>query len=81
MTTASPIRRALVDLPVNTAGTVHSAHRRNEMKKVQIGKKRPHWAIEDESENQDGASLSEQSSSKLRTSTTEKVSAFSHLTY
>ena len=48
MTTASPLRRALVDLPVNTAGTPRSGQRSH---KMQTGKKRPHSAIE-ESENE-----------------------------
>lgn len=45
MTAASPIRRALVDLPVNTTGTPSTAH--NRANKMQIGQKRPHWAIEE----------------------------------
>ena len=44
MTAAPPIRRALVDLPVNWMG---SPHHMNPSDKVQIGQKRPHSALEE----------------------------------
>ena len=49
MTTMPPLRRALVDLPVNTS-TPPSLQTLSNSKRPQTGQKRPHWAI-DEPEN------------------------------